>query len=91
MTSEEEADVCIHQNTGNKSAVTGVIEITAGEATQHASNSEEIKILFLVRDHAFCIRTQNFPKNTQIISYFLIHITHFDTHYTLHISHIHVS
>ena len=43
MTSEEEADVCIHQNTGNKSAVTGAIETTAGEATQHGSNSEEIK------------------------------------------------
>ena len=91
MTSEGEADVCIHQNTQNKSAVSYAIDRTANEATPQSSNLEEVKNSIPSWDHPFCISTQMFPKNPQVISYFLIHITHYTlhiTHYTLHITHL---
>ena len=43
VTSEGEADVWIHQNMQNKSAVSYAIDRTANEATPQSSNLEEVK------------------------------------------------
>ena len=76
VTSEGQADVCIHQNTQNKSAVSYPIDRTANEATPQSSNLEEVKNSIPGQGSSVLYM---YTKNSKILSdYFLL----FDTHYT---------
>ena len=102
VTSEGEADVCIHQNTQNKSAVSYAIDRTANEATPQSSNLEEVNNSIPSQGSSVLYMYTKVSKKPS--DYFLLfdthytfitytlHITHLHiTHYTLHIYHIHVS
>ena len=84
VTSEGEADVCIHQNTQNKSAVSYPIDRTANEATPQSSNLEEVKNSIPSQGSSVLYMHTKVSKKPS--DYFLL----FDTHYTLHIYHIHI-
>ena len=81
VTSEGEADVCIHQNTQNKSAVSYAIDRTANEATTQSSNLEEVNNSIPSQGSSVLYMYTNVSKKPS--GYFLL----FDTHYTLHITH----
>ena len=76
VTSEGEADVCIHQNTQNKSAVSYAIGRTANEATPQSSNLEEVKNSIPSQGSSVLYMYTNVSKKPS--GYFLL----FDTHYT---------
>ena len=81
VTSEGEADVCIHQNTQNKSAVSYPIDRTANEATRQSSSLEEVNNSIPSQGSSVLYMYTKVSKKPS--DYFLL----FDTHYTLHITH----
>ena len=76
VTSEGEADVCIHQNTQNKSAVSYAIDRTANEATPQSSNLEEVNNSIPSQGSSVLYMYTKVSKKPS--DYFLL----FDTHYT---------
>ena len=76
VTSEGEADVCIHQNTQNKRAVSYAIDRTANEATPQSSNLEEVNNSIPSQGSSVLYMYTKVSKKPS--DYFLL----FDTHYT---------
>ena len=76
VTSEGQADVCIHQITQNKSAVSYAIDRTANEATTQSSNLEEVNNSIPSQGSSVLYMYTKVSKKPS--GYFLL----FDTHYT---------